>query len=261
MTIILTVFFIFIILILFLISPATPRPEAKFFCGKMYAHRGLQGKGAPENSIAAFRRARAEGFGVELDVRLSADGKAVVFHDSDLLRMCASNEEVRDLTTEQLSHFHLLETEERVPTLREALEALGGVPVICEIKVPADPRELSTLCTQAEKDLRTYAGKYCVESFSPFAVRWFYKHAPDIVRGQLAESAARPSLSRILAANLCFNFLSRPDFVAYNCRDTRPPGFQTMRLFGIPLVAWTIRSEEELTKAEKIFDSFIFEKE
>lgn len=261
MAIVLTAVFLFLILILFLISPASPRPEAKVFCGKMYAHRGLHGDGAPENSLAAFRAAKAEGFGVELDVQLTADGKAVVFHDGTLLRMCGSEKEARALTAEQLSRFSLLDTDEHIPTLREALEALGGVPVICEIKAPTDPHGLSTLCTQVEKELRAYAGKYCVESFSPFAVRWFYKNAPDIVRGQLAESAPRPSLSRILAANLCFNFLSRPDFVAYNCRDTRPPGFQAMRLFAIPLIAWTVKSEEELTKAEKIFDAFIFEKE
>ena len=54
-----------------------------------YAHRGLYDKaaGIPENSLSAFSRAVAHGFGVELDVHLLRDGSLAVFHDSDIRRM------------------------------------------------------------------------------------------------------------------------------------------------------------------------------
>ena len=56
--------------------------------GTLYAHRGLHGPGVPENSLPAFRAAAAAGYGAELDVHLTADGRLVVFHDGDLTRMC-----------------------------------------------------------------------------------------------------------------------------------------------------------------------------
>ena len=55
-----------------------------------FAHRGLHDRdlGIPENSLAAFRRARDLGFGVELDVHLTADGQLAVIHDANTRRMC-----------------------------------------------------------------------------------------------------------------------------------------------------------------------------
>ncbi|MEM8921520.1 MAG: glycerophosphodiester phosphodiesterase family protein, partial [Pseudomonadota bacterium] len=52
-----------------------------------YAHRGLWDATRPENSLAAFHAAVVAGVGIELDVRLSADGVAMVFHDQMLDRM------------------------------------------------------------------------------------------------------------------------------------------------------------------------------
>ena len=55
-----------------------------------FAHRGLHhAPGIPENSLAAFAAAIEAGAGIECDVRLSGDGSAIVFHDSDLRRMCS----------------------------------------------------------------------------------------------------------------------------------------------------------------------------
>ena len=64
--------------------------EMQRFAAQYYAHRGLhnEAEGIPENSMGAFARAVAEGYGIELDVHLSRDGEAVVFHDDNLRRMC-----------------------------------------------------------------------------------------------------------------------------------------------------------------------------
>ena len=58
--------------------------------GKYIAHRGLHDikKGIPENSMKAFEEAIKKGVAIELDVRLSKDGRVVVFHDKPLKRMC-----------------------------------------------------------------------------------------------------------------------------------------------------------------------------
>ena len=93
------------------------------FHTKVFAHRGLHnGRGsAPENSLAAFRRAVDAGWGIELDIQLSKDRQVVVFHDASLNRMCGVCGRVRDYTWEELCSFRLGESEERIPLLSEVL--------------------------------------------------------------------------------------------------------------------------------------------
>ncbi len=61
------------------------------FCVQHIAHRGCREEGIPENTLTAFAHAVAAGCDViELDVWLTKDGRVVVFHDSDLERMCGA---------------------------------------------------------------------------------------------------------------------------------------------------------------------------
>lgn len=62
------------------------RPDTSLFKKVYFAHRGLHDNtgDAPENSLAAFRRAVEAGFGMELDVQVSSDGVPVIFHDFSL---------------------------------------------------------------------------------------------------------------------------------------------------------------------------------
>jgi glycerophosphoryl diester phosphodiesterase len=87
-----------------------------------YAHRGYHNKtaGVPENSMAAFRRAVKNGWGAELDVRLTAAGRLAVIHDSKLGRVCGegANVCVEDMTSLQLEQYRLEGTEEKIPSLR-----------------------------------------------------------------------------------------------------------------------------------------------
>ncbi len=244
------------LIILFLCSPAVPSPEANALKNKQFAHRGLWGEDIPENSLAAFAEAKEEGYGAELDVRLTADGEVVVFHDADLIRMCGCPQKVSELTLQELKELRLKGTDECIPTLCEALRSLGGADLICEIKDEGE--STAELCEKTADILRTYGGNYCIESFSPFAVRWFYKNRPLIVRGQLA-AKGKGGIKGLLAGWLCFNFMGRPDFIAYGIGKHYPFTLHLMRLIGTPIIAWTVRSEEEQEQAERVFDSFIFE--
>ena len=98
----------------------------------VFAHRGASAA-APENTLAAFRRAgldRADF--VELDVQETADGVVVVAHDSDLMKVARSPLKIWDSTAAQLravdigSHFAPAYADQRVPTLAEALAACRG---------------------------------------------------------------------------------------------------------------------------------------
>ncbi|MBB3962904.1 glycerophosphodiester phosphodiesterase family protein [Rhizobium metallidurans] len=99
------------------------------------AHRGAW-HGAPENSLAAIERAIAVGANVvELDVRKSADGQLFIMHDATLLRVAGINRDAETFTMAELQAIALREddggehratTDQRIPTLKQALEIIRG---------------------------------------------------------------------------------------------------------------------------------------
>ncbi len=261
------VFFTLIFLValyLFLIAPRKRRNTAPFDTTK-FAHRGLHTEDGqvPENSLAAIRRAREAGYGVEWDVQFTADRQIVVFHDATLTRMCGVDKRVDSLTYEQLQAYTLLDSDQRIPLLSEALEALGDAPLICEFKSHGGATDVS-LCEAAYPLLAAHKGPWCMESFNPFMVGWFMKHQPQVVRGILSKhyepkDGQTPLLRWVLGAMLT-NVLCRPDFLAFCHRDKRQLSFSLCRILFRPLcVAWTVRSEMQQQVAERVFDTVIFE--
>lgn len=251
-------------LYLFLIFPGrSKRTQRAPFCGRTFAHRGLYDpeQTIPENSLAAFRRAKEHGYGVELDVQLTKDKQLVVFHDASLLRMTGSEGGIGERTYAQLQQLRLCGTEERIPLFAEVMALLdGAVPVIVELKPHQDVAELSRLVLSV---LRTLKGPYCVESFDPRVVRWFRKHAPDILRGQLSEGYRQwrkhwnPFLSMMMH-RMWINFLTRPQFLAFGS-GTRPLCWFVAKCFGCMLVHWTVRPHESLPLFYRRYDALIFE--
>ena len=93
-----------------------------------YAHRGLYDKeaGIPENSLPAFSRAIARGFGAELDVHLLRDGTLAVFHDSDVKRMTGREGYLEDLSADELKDYALDGTKEAIRSSRMCSRCLRG---------------------------------------------------------------------------------------------------------------------------------------
>ena len=247
---------------LFLVKP-NKRRDTSYFHTKMYAHRGLHGNGVPENSLTAFRLAYESGYGVELDVQMTKDGQLVVFHDGNLKRMCGVDGFLRDYTYEELQEFRLAGTDERIPLFSEVLKTLKNTDLICEIKGD-NGNKCYKLCADTYSALREYKGRYCVESFSPYLVRWFRKNHPEIIRGQLScnfmDDDGMNFFARFTMTHLMVNVLSRPDFVAYKHEDIGQFGYKLCkRVFRPFTVAWTAKGEEEQKRAWGSFDSVIFE--
>lgn len=240
------------------------RPDISFFRKKYFAHRGLHdNKGdAPENSMTAFRKAVEAGYGMELDVHVTKDGVPVIFHDFKLERMCGADGEIEDYTYEELQQFTLGKSEERIPKLEDLLLMVQGrVPLIVEIK--SESASVSS-CDVVARMLRNYDGEYCIESFNPMVLWWFRRYHNDVVRGQLATNFRKDgkhnSILYFFMTHLAFNFLTKPDFIAYNHKFGKEPGRRICRkLFHNTAVAWTIRSYEELEETQDEFDVFIFE--
>lgn len=257
--IILAVIAVFLVLA---IMPRKRRDTAPFD-RTLYAHRGLHDNegGTPENSLAAFAAAAQAGYGVELDVQLTADGHIVVFHDNDLSRMCGIDKRVDELTYSELKAFPLLDTDQHIPLLSEVLEVLDGATLLCEFKAMHSYTD-TTLCDEALPLLENYKGAVCIESFNPFMVQWFRTHAPHYVRGILAKKFVKGEVAQMLRfplSSLLTNWLCRPDFIAYQHTDHSQLFFRLCRLFHPMTVAWTVKSEAEAKASQLHFDTIIFE--
>lgn len=255
---------IFILLYLWLIMPRViNKPDMTPFRGHLYAHRGLHDNktDAPENSLKAFAKAVEAGYGIELDIQLTKDGEAVVFHDGTLKRICGVEGYVSDYTFEELQQFTLCESDERIPKFTEVLKLVDGkVPLIVEFK----GEKLNTdLCPVADKILKDYKGVYCMESFNPLMVAWYRKNRNEVVRGQLSHkffTQDKRSARNFLLQNLLLNFYAKPDFIAYEWSDhSALSRVLCAKLYKITSVAWTIKSEEDLRIAGDYFDLFIFD--
>lgn len=267
MKVMLILILILLVLYLYLVAPRMIHraDRTPFMSTTFYAHRGLfdNESDAPENSLAAFRKAVDAGYGIEFDVQLSKDDKLVVFHDATLKRMCGVEGNVWDYTLEELQKMKLKSSKETIPTFEQVLNLVDGrVPLIIEYKMD---RPLTKVCELGNELLSRYKGTYCIESFHPFAVMWYKKHRPDVMRGQLSGNLSKqtknPKQKKIyrLVTYLLTNVLTRPDFIAYDHRYVNNISRKVCRWLGALSVTYTIKSVERYEEVKDDFDLFIFD--
>lgn len=230
------------------------------FLGWNFAHRGLHraDRSVPENSLEAFRLAGEAGYGAELDVQLSKDGQVVVFHDDTLDRVCSVHGRVDAFPYEELRQMSLCGTEQHIPLFSRVLEVFGGRgPLIVELKTGPRNREL---CEKTLALLEGYRGAVCIESFDPRIVAWFRRHAPRLLRGQLAAPMeeytkdGRGKAQAFILSRCLLNILSRPQFIAYKI-GPRPLIVRLSELLGALKFGWTSHGQEN----EAGRDGVIFE--
>ena len=249
------------------LAAITPRlfRRAERMPGKFYAHRGLHDNegDAPENTLAAFRKAVDAGYGIEMDLQLTKDGQVVAAHDFHLSRICGADVRIDELTYDELQQYSVYRSEERIPLFSDVLRLVDGkVPLIIEMKIRPDGNV--DVCRKADKLLKDYPGVYCIESFDPRAVWWYRLHSNRVCRGQLSSDFIRHDkvhgVHYYIVKYLLTNIFTAPDFIAYNCEDR----FAVSRildraLFGCPSYAWTVRSQEQLDRIRKDYDYYIFQ--
>ena len=105
-----------------------------------------------------------------------------------------------------------------------------------------------------------------MESFHPLAVRWFRKHAPEVIRGQLAyglgmkrAQGKKNGVLDVFLASLTGNALGRPDFVAHDEVSGNDLPTRLTRRMGAHLVAWTVRDPARMRALRKKYELQIFE--
>ncbi|MDJ0629784.1 MAG: glycerophosphodiester phosphodiesterase family protein [Rhodobacter sp.] len=234
------------------------------------AHRGYHdiGIGIPENSRAAFGAAIRAGYGIELDVQLTADHRALVFHDYHLDRLTPAVGPVRGRTTAELSQIPLSGGAETIPTLAEILTLVGGrTPLLIEIKDQDGEmkRDVGPLERAVAADLAGYQGPVAVMSFNPNAVDIFAAAAPGVPRG-LTTCAYQPHDWPHLPEEVFIHLREVPDFdrlgvtfVSHRATDLARPRIADLKAKGAHVLCWTVRSPQEEAVARKIADNITFE--
>lgn len=223
------------------------------------AHRGLHTETLPENSIGAFENAIKNGYPIELDVHIISDGTIVVFHDETLSRITNKDGYVKNLTKNELKDYYLNNTKYTIPTFDEVLEVVKGqVPILIEIK---NTGKVGDFESRLVKTLNSYNGEYAIQSFNPFVLEWFKKNAPNILRGQLSSFFKGEKLAfvkKFALKRLFFNKkIACPNFISYDAKNL--PNRFVKKYKNLPLLAWTVRSQDEYLKIVKYCDNVIFE--
>lgn len=222
-------------------------------------HRGGRGEGwPPENSLEAFARAIDEGAaGVELDVRLTADGVPVLLHDASLSHVTGGRDTraVGDVDAKALAR---LEGGARIPTLDEALEALRGSVVNVELKgdlrpgvVTLDASARVALARVAARSVARAAGAGAAHvvfsSFDPVIVLALVAIAPRVPRAMLVGT-------RTARATMPLALGMRPVVEAIHLEESlvTPARVARLRAANLRVCAWTVNDP---TRARALTDA------
>jgi glycerophosphoryl diester phosphodiesterase len=231
------------------------------------AHRGLhdEARGVIENTSSAIAAATAAGYGIEVDLRITLDGDAVVHHDDALGRLTEGTGRLDAMTVPDLKRVAFKATTDRIVTLGELVDLVAGhAALLLELKSHYDGDR--RLPARVAAVLSRYRGPVAAMSFDPCQVRVLKECAPTLARGLVAERRRRkphiggfPKRQQQAFAYLRDLVRAGPQFIAYSVKDLPAPAPLCARYLGLPLLAWTVRTAEERWRAERFADQMIFE--
>lgn len=241
--------------------------DLSWITARPVAHRGLHdaARGLIENALSAAEAAAVAGYPIELDIQISADREAMVFHDITLDRLTAAKGAVSALSAAELGRIPLAGTADTIPTLAAFLARVGGrVPLFIEIKsaFSGDTR----LATRAVDVLAGYGGEVALISFDPDMLAEAKACAPHVPRGIIAQArydgahwpGMTPERGRMLA-DMDHRAVSGYDFISYRFADLTHPALVAARAQGLPVTAWTVRSPADAARALAGADQIVFE--
>lgn len=238
------------------------------FFARPITHRALHDDRVAENSIGAIEAAIACGYGIEVDVQPSADGVPMVFHDYDLGRLTKESGAIAQRSAEELGRIALSGGGGPIPTLKEVLDVtVGRVPLLIEIKDQdgALGPNVGALEQAVCSVLKGYTGDMALMSFNPHSVAACQIHAPEIPRGLVTcpyPAADWPTVPEHRRAEL----RTIPDydrvgacFVSHQQDDLNAQHVTALKDRGVPILCWTVRSQEVESRARQVADNITFE--
>ena len=233
------------------------------------AHRALHdaSKGVYENCRSAIIAAIEHGYAIEIDLQLSADGRAMVFHDDTLDRLTDKHGDVSDYTAAELTQIKVGSGQDVIEPLEDILRLVDGrVPLLIELKDQS--RQLSQTDGRLEQAtidaLSLYEGAVAVMSFNPHMIATMAKLSSDLPLGLTTGSFMDPTWSidaeRIEHLSQIADFdPTRYSFVSHFALELAAPCIQMLKDQGTAIFTWTIRSPEAEAVARQTVDNITFE--
>ena len=232
------------------------------------AHRGLHDRGrrVMENMPAAITAAIEGNYAIEVDLQVTADGEAMVHHDYVLGRLTEGDGALREMSAASLKQVAFRDTTEHMMTLGDLCDLVAGrTPLVIEIKSAFDGDH--RVVERMAEVLRSYAGPVAGMSFDPDQVLALRRKMPSLPRGIIAQRtyddheweqvSAKQRRAMLYLRHLPY---TRPHFVAYWIEQLPAPAPWIARhLLGLPLLTWTVRTEEQRARAARHADQMIFE--
>ena len=240
------------------------------FLDRPLAHRALHDKlsGRVENSLSAVQAAVAHGYGIEIDVQLTSDGEAMVFHDELLDRLTGETGYLRRHTRRALERVSFRDGAGCIPSLETVLEAVGGrVPVLIEVKDQdgAMGDAVGPLEEAVARELDRYRGPVAVMSFNPHSVAKLAHLCPEVPRG-LTTSSYQGMFWPEVPEPVRDRLREIPDydavgacFISHEVTDLDRPRVAEIKAQGGRILCWTVRSARQERKAREVAENITFE--
>ena len=144
-----------------------------------------------ENTAGAVRAAIAAGYGIEVDVQISADGEAMVHHDDVLGRLTEGEGRLDRFSAAELKRVPFRGSAERMMTLGELCDLVGGrVTMLVELKSRFDGDD--RLAARVAEVLAGYRGPAAPMSFDPGQIAVLRQKAPQPRRAASSPRKYRP---------------------------------------------------------------------
>ena len=224
----------------------------------LFAHRGLHDEQLRRNSLPAIVAAADAGYGIEFDIHLTADGLPIVSHDPDTLHDTGVRHVIERTPWAELRTLRFTGTDVPLATLDDVLAAVAPqVPLLVEIKPTRRRREVVDAVASRVADR---AGAVALQSFHPGVVFAAKRRHPTLACGQLVElpTPEMGVLERWHSRTLWANAVTRPDFIAVEVPMVE--GALVRRRRGDrPLLAWTVRTTDEVAACRRARAGLIFE--
>jgi glycerophosphoryl diester phosphodiesterase len=204
----------------------------------LYGHRG-DSVSAPENSLLAFELAIEAGvYGIELDVRASADGIPVVIHDRGLERTTSGRGNVDELAFKQIREAKTADGQS-VPSLDEALDEIRDrAHLDLEIKQPGiEHVVLDALAHHPEVS-------WIISSFDWNVLRTIKERSPGAELWPLSTATSRSVIdaARMLGSQT----------IAVNHRGIAEESAHLVAGAGLRIFAWTINDPDEARRLQSL---------
>jgi glycerophosphoryl diester phosphodiesterase len=244
------------------------RTSLDWLTARPIAHRGLHdaAAGVIENTAMAAKAAIAGNYGIEVDVQVSRDGEAMVYHDDVLGRLTEGTGRLDALSTGELKRVAFRGSEQRMMTLGDLCDLVAGrVTLLIELKSRFDGD--ARLPVRVAAVLAGYQGPAAPMSFDPRQLAVLRQKSPHLALGITAAKYRphpywnlMPAWMRYGMGYLLTALTPRPQFVAYAAANL--PALAPLvarRVFGLPLLTWAVRTEAERRTAMRWADQMIFE--